>query len=148
MVGLEGLHLEVPSELVLLTNLEGDEVVAELGLVHGAVELEEALHGVPEAGRDEDGGRALPVEAPGGDVHGEAADVVEVGVGDEKELLRDGALRAPADVEGGAQRREDDAGLLPADGDALHGVALDGERRRLRLRPTRWRRGGGGRRRR
>jgi hypothetical protein len=46
-------------------------------------------------------------------------------VGDEEEVLRDGALRAPADVEGEAQRREDDARLLPADGDALHRAALD-----------------------
>lgn len=48
-----------------------------------------------------------------GHVHGEGPDVVEVGVGDDEEVLRHGMLRAPADVEGGAQRLEDDAGLLP-----------------------------------
>ena len=51
--------------------------------------------------------------------------MVEVPVRDEEELLRDGALRASADVEGEAQRREDDAGLLTADGDAIHMVPLD-----------------------
>jgi hypothetical protein len=75
--------------------------------------------------RDEDGGRAHPEQPARGHVHGKAADVVEVRVGDEEEVLPDGVLRAPADVEGEAQRREDDAHLLPADGYALHRVALD-----------------------
>jgi hypothetical protein len=48
--------------------------------------------------------------------------VVEVPVRDEEELLRDGALRASAEVEGEAQRREDDAGFLTADGDAEAGI--------------------------
>ena len=48
--------------------------------------------------------------------------MVEVPVRDEEEFLRDGALRASADVEGEAQRREDDAGLLTADGDAEAGI--------------------------
>jgi hypothetical protein len=70
--------------------------------------------------------------------------VVEVPVRDEEELLRDGALRASADVEGEAQRREDDAGLLTADGDAIHRVPLD-LYMVFRLRP-RSRRGSGNRR--
>jgi hypothetical protein len=69
--------------------------------------------------------------------------VVEVPVRDEEELLRDGALRASADVEG-PQRREDDAGLLTADGDAIHRVPLD-LYMVFRLRP-RSRRGSGNRR--
>lgn len=147
MVGFEGLDLEIPPELILLTNLERDEGVLELGLVHGAVHVEQPLDEFPEVLGDEDGGRAQPVEPPRGHVHGEAPDVVEVGVGDEEEVLRHRALRAPADVEGEAQRREDDAGLLPADGDALHGVPLDFKPRlRLRFRGGRrgWRRRGRG----
>ena len=34
-------------------------------------------------------------------------------MGDQEELLRDGVLRALADVEGEAEHGEDDAGLLP-----------------------------------
>jgi len=146
VVGPESPDLEVPPELVLLADLEGDEVVLELGPVYGAVHLEEPLHEAPEARRDEDGGRAQPEEAPRGHLHGEAPDVVEVALGDEEELLRDGALRAAADVEGEAQRGEDDAGLLAADGDALHGVPLDLQPV-LRLRPRRRRGSGRGRRR-
>ena len=125
MVGLEGPNLEVPPELILLTDVEWDEGVLELGLVHGAVHVEQPPDELREVLGDEDGGRAEPVEPPRGHVHGEAPDVVEVGVGDEEEVLRHGALRAPPDVEGEAERREDDAGLLPADRDALHGVPLD-----------------------
>lgn len=139
VVGPESLDLKVPPELVLLPDLEGNQVVLELRLVYGAVHLEQPLHEVPEARRDEDCGRAQPEESPRGHVHGEAADVVEVSVGDEEELLRDGALRTTADVEGEAQRREDDAGLLAADGEALHGVPLD-LHPVLRL-GSRWRRG-------
>lgn len=41
--------------------------------------------------------------------------MIHVAVGDEQVLLRDGALRAPADVEGHPECGEDHAGLLPSD---------------------------------
>jgi len=99
--------------------------VVELGPVHGAVHLEEPPHEVGDGGGDEDGGLAHPPAAPRGDVHGEAPDVVHVRVGDEEEVLRDGERRAPADVEGEVEGGEHDAGLMPRDRDALHGVALN-----------------------
>ena len=125
MVGPERPDAEVLGELVLLADLERHELVVEVGLVHGAVHVEEPPHEVREAGGDEDGGRAHPPAAPRGDVHWEAPDVVHVRVGDEEEVLRDGERRAPADVEGEVEGREHDAGLVPGDGDALHVVALD-----------------------
>lgn len=39
--------------------------------------------------------------------------MIHVGMGDEEEVLSDGALRAPPDVEGELQRRKYDAGLVP-----------------------------------
>ena len=56
-------------------------------LVYGTVHLEDPLHGVPEARRDKDGGRAQPETPPRSHGHGEAPDVVEVPMGDEEELL-------------------------------------------------------------
>ena len=42
-------------------------------------------------------------------------DVVHVGVGDEEEVLGDGALGASTDVESEVERGEDYTGLLPTD---------------------------------
>jgi len=140
VVGPERPDPEALGELVLLPDLERHELVVEVGLVHGAVHVEEPPHEVREAGGDEDGGRAHPPAAPRGDVHWEAPDVVHVCVGYEEEVLRDGERRAPADVEGKVEGGERDAGLVPGDGDALHAVALDLQSLLHRPRPP----GGGG----
>lgn len=63
-------------------------------------------------------------------------------MGDEEELLREGTLRAEADVEGEAPHREDDACLLAPDRDALYWVPLDLQP--VVLQSRRGRRGGGG----
>ena len=50
--------------------------------------------------------------------------MIEMRVGDEKELLLDGARRTPSDVEDASELGDDDAGLVAADGDALDGVPV------------------------
>lgn len=61
--------------------------------------------------------------------------MVEVGVGDEEVVLADGPGGAAADVEGGVEGREEDAGLVAPDGDPLHGVALHLDPPPVDLRP-------------
>lgn len=125
MVGLERPDPEVLAELVLLPYLERHELVVEVRLVHGSVDLEELPHEVRKACGDEDGGRAHPPATPRGDVQGEAPNVVHVRMGDEEEVLRDGERRTAANVESEVEGGEHDACLMPSDRDALHGVALD-----------------------
>lgn len=61
--------------------------------------------------------------------------MVEVGVGDEEEVLVHGPGRAAADVEGGVEAGHDDARLVAADGDALDEDALDVDALAGHLRP-------------
>lgn len=51
--------------------------------------------------------------------------MIHVSMGDEQEILRNGALRAAADVEGNLECGKQDAGLLTADGDTFEGEAVD-----------------------
>lgn len=51
--------------------------------------------------------------------------MIHVAMGDEEKVLGNGALGTPADVEGQSECGEDDAGLLPTNGEPLHGVPLD-----------------------
>lgn len=51
--------------------------------------------------------------------------MIHVSVGDEEEVLRDGALRAPADVEGQLQGRQDHARLVARNRQPLDRVSLD-----------------------
>lgn len=70
MVGLERPDPEVLAELILLPNLKRHELVVEVRLVHGAVDLEEPPHKVSKAGRYKDSGWAHPPAASCGDVNG------------------------------------------------------------------------------
>lgn len=61
--------------------------------------------------------------------------MVEVRVGDEEEILVHGLGGAAADVEGGVEAGDDDAGLVAADGDALDEESLDVDALPPHLRP-------------
>jgi hypothetical protein len=130
------------------TYIQADEMMLEFRPAKLSVHIEELRHCGLEALGHNHGGR-LHLEQPArGDIHTHTSNVVHVAMGDEQEVLRDGAGRAAADVEGDFERGKQDAGLLATDGDALNGEA--GEVQGASGGAAEWggrrRRGGGGRR--
>ena len=110
MVCLESPDLEVPPELVLLADLEGDQIKLELCPAHAVVHLEQPLDQVLEARRDEDGRCAHPQELPRGDIDREAPDVVEVSMGEERGRTGERKSRAWGEVAARSQSREVEGG--------------------------------------
>jgi len=93
--------------------------MGEVGAVERAEGLDVRLERVRALRREQDGRWREGEEGPGGDVMPGAAHVVEVRVREAHGVGVDASLRAPPAVERDLELREDDAGLLPADADAL-----------------------------